>query len=866
MDTKQVKALAEVEESARDGAESLRSMQIEEPDALPSLTKAGPSIALVLSDRANSRLADKARESVQASERVETDMDGIERGLEDVRLMSPCKVSKGMDVEMDVEAAPVTETASMQVDELKGIEFSSSNKLMDITEDRSDPKSAAPSSLRTEYIVPLKDTLPTKTPSGKSTWNDVQTPVSFSPGSVAFAALPSRGKSIGGAKRSTISAKAGGDVDAGMSTEGRNLVGSSARSVEGGSASAPLVQPVSSVGPGSSRSQQAPVSQSASANKTTTNAANSQPKSGGGAGVRSSWLRQAMANAGGEQGVRKSMAGNVLRKKSEFENGDVEEEEEEVIETERLVEEQKPDGPIVIETKSEKAEEEVLQIRLAKEIKPVERQPLEPILHSKVPNTNTIPLSIALDLPQAAESMPQSKLAKMIADLEEKKAAASASRMTMGAGATSAHNGILSGWNPLRSTLGGLFLREEVGMSKGEPVPEVTKKTDEAGQEEDEAAEADEQEGFSKRTVTVSSREETTEPVQPTANAVMVEVETELAIDAEPAIQPVHEVLVIAEASTTDFEMVEEHPASTTPTDPVFPEPPKTAHGPIVEGSGRKQSHEMYIEPVLRSPVRQGSRSDFTTPIKQNPQIFESTTPMISPPRFIKAAHEAQPIRAPSQLQHISVAPPNARQPKLSMVRANSAEEIQSKQDLGSSRPNPFSALPTRPKTSVEPVQPSIQREPIESASSTTTEKIEGTRSKNASPVPKTVRSGLSISTAMVIPDEESSGEESSDDSEEGEDEEEEDEREEADESKEDIEEAVALLTKDMRLDDEEDHLQSRATSEAPSETEDATDKGKVRDCRYRGFFGLFTYDYLFCIAHCKFFTGFIETWSLNHL
>lgn len=843
-------------------------MYIEELDALSVLTKAGPSIALVDSDRANSRLAENARESVQTCEKAEADMDGIERGLEDVRLISPCKVSKGMDIEMGAEVAPVEIVASMHMDEFKGNDPSTSNKRMDITQDRSDPKSAAPSSLRTEYIVPLKDTLPSKTPSGKSTWNDVQTPVSFSPGSVAFAALPSRGKSIGGAKRTTISAKAdggskvGGDVDMGMLAEGKNLVGSSARSVEGGSTSAPLVQPVFSVGPGSSRSQQAPVSQSASGNKTTTNATNSQPKSGGGAGVRSSWLRQAMANAGGEQGVRKSMAGNVLRKKSEFENGDVEEEEEEVIGAERLVDEQ---SPIVIETKGEKAEEEVLQIRLAKEIKQVERQPLELISHSKVPNTNTIPLSIALDLPQAAESMPQSKLAKMIADLEEKKAAASASRMTMGAGATNAHNGILSGWNPLRSTLGGLFLRDEVSMAKGEPIPEVTKKTDETGQEEDEAAEADEQEGFSKRTVTASNGEEITEPIKPTADVVMVEVEAEVAIQSEPAVHTVHEVLVIAEAPRTDFEMAEEQPASTTPTGPVFPEHPQTAHAPIIEGPGRKQSHEMYIEPVFQSPVQQGSGGDFTTPVKQNSQIFESTTPMISPPRFVKPSLESQPIRAPSQLQHVSAPPPIVRQPKLSLMRANSAEEIQPKQGLGSSRPNPFSALPTRPKTSVEPAQPSIQRESIESAPTAGTEKIEASRSKNASPVPKTIRSGLSMSTAMVVPDEESSGVEPTDDSLEEEDEEEEDEREEADESKEDIEEAVALLTKDMRLDDEDDYLQSRATSEVPSETGDVTDKGKVRDYVNEGFFGLLTYDYLVRIAHCKLFAGCLETWSLNH-
>ena len=496
-DTKKVNAVAEVEDSVRVTTGSSSYMHVEEPEDLPSSTKAGRLSALVESNRENARLAEKARESVQTSERAETELDGIERGLEDVRLISPCKVSKGVDVEMDAGGVPVAEAASTHVDESKDAGASTSNKRMEITEDRSDPKSAVSSSLRPEYIVPLKDTLPSKTPSGKSTWNDVQTPVSFSPGSVAFAALPSRGKSIGGAKRATISAKAdgaskvGGDVDMGMLSEGKNLVGSSARSVEGGSASVPLVQSVLPVGPGSSRSQQAPVSQSASANKTTTNATNSQPKSGGGAGVRSSWLRQAMANAGGEQGVRKSMAGNVLRKKSVFENGDVEEEEDEAIEAERLVAEQKPDGPVVIEAKSEKVEEEALQIRLVKEIKPVERQPLEPILPAKIANTNTIPLSIALDLPQAAESMPQSKLAKMIADLEEKKAAASASRMTMGAGGTNGHNGILSGWNPLRSTLGGLFLREEAGASKVEALPEATRKMDKTEQEEDEAAEAD---------------------------------------------------------------------------------------------------------------------------------------------------------------------------------------------------------------------------------------------------------------------------------------------------------------------------------------------------------------------------------------
>jgi len=440
----------------------------------------------------------------EAEVKEEMEMENIAQGLGEVTLRSPAKVDQerarqtGMQVDIPVHSQTVSAHVSTTIQIPSSVENASTVlPASSASEDVEEKKR------QTEFMIPLRDSITpvkstTTTTARKSTYGtERQTPVSFSPSSVAFAALPSRGpsrgKSVGGQKRMTLKASEAPeqvhqpypqeDVKEDLEDKSRmpamGIVKSvrlapvsSARQVDPGPVSAPAATPaqVSRHTSGQDRGQQAgPASQG-----------NNNKKSG--PGVRSSWLRQAMANAGGEQGVRKSMAGNALRKKSEFDK-DVEEEEEENKEEEEEEEEEEEvvhqavpledepalkgkthatsviaqvSGEVVLTVLDQAhAAESKTSTKSTRDIKLVERQPLKPINLSRQLNQPV------LDMPLAVETMPQSKLAKMIADLEEKKAAASlaasASRMTLGGQSLSGQHGILgggTGWNPLTQPAG----------------------------------------------------------------------------------------------------------------------------------------------------------------------------------------------------------------------------------------------------------------------------------------------------------------------------------------------------------------------------------------------------------------------------
>lgn len=722
---------------------------------------------------------------------------------------------------------------------------------------------------RTDYMIPLRDsTTPVKSASVSTTRTgtdattarksiygaDRQTPISFSPSSVAFAALPSRdpmrGKSVGGQKRMTMNLEAGkklesGDqekVDEEADTDAQDKAGGSniksvrlapvvsLRQVDAGPVSAPAATPASTSGHTASQGQDqkaGPVSQG--------NGKKSGP------GVRSSWLRQAMANAGGEQGVRKSMAGHALRKKSEFER-DVEEEEEEADEVhDDVVMQVEP----IVDVGKEKTEVEKaasvgvthkeydVEIKDAPkssaEGKPAERQPLETINVSRHIN-QPVPSEIP------AESMPQSKLARMIADLEEKKAAASLaasnSRMTLGGPPINgAHHGVLgggAGWNPLRSTLGGLRLRDEAaGSPKSENGPisllprqealENKKPQDESEAEDElEADEADEQEGFSKR-IAVAAVVETaiTNDVQ-MKQAEEVVSERKDTVDVE--LQTVTATETSEEVVTVEVQQQAIEAISTTPTAPVYPvdQHAQTASQVIEEGH-----NDMHVDHVEAALTTSHLRPTLSTPVKQELRVVESTTPMVSPPRAFRAgAFVSHQARGPSHLQNAAL-PPVVRQPKISMMRVESAEDIKV-----------VDKLPSREVSDLFSRDASASRAQAQTPASPPLHHA-GLAPNAPTIVTKTTprRSGLSASTAQVVPDDDDDDVDEDDaesEREEVESSEEEEENEQADEFKEDIEEAVALITKEMRLGDEETDEGYEAPSDGETVAEKTIPAGKV--------------------------------------
>lgn len=825
-------------------------------------------------------------------ERQQVDMEHIAQTLGEVTLASPIKPAVEQPGPVEVERLG---DVDMQVD-LPTVSASTSNSTSSPSSPIQDSPSPTPSHLltpekaqdegektgRTDYMIPLRDsTTPVKSASVSTTRTgtdattarksiygaDRQAPISFSPSSVAFAALPSRdpmrGKSIGGQKRMTMNLDAGkklesGDqekVDEEIDTDGQDKAGPSniksvrlapvvsLRQVDVGPVSAPAATPAPISRHTASQGQDqkvGPVSQG--------NGKKSGP------GVRSSWLRQAMANAGGEQGVRKSMAGHALRKKSEFER-DVEEEEEEVDEVhDDVVMQVEPVADVGKEKiEIEKAasvgvthKEYDVEIKDAPkssaEGKPAERQPLETISASRHIN-QLVPAEIP------AESMPQSKLARMIADLEEKKAAASLaasnSRMTLGGPPMNgAHHGILgggAGWNPLRSTLGGLRLRDEAaGSPKGEngpisllPRQEAleNKKTQDDSEAEDEleADEADEQEGFSKRTAVASVVEaaitndvemkqaegqEVVRVVSERKDTVDVELQTVTATERR-------EEVVIVEVQQEAIEAI-----STTPTAPVYPVDQQAQTASQV---AEEQDDDMHVDHVEAAPTNSHPRPTPSTPVKQDLRVVESTTPMVSPPRAFRAGAFAPPqARGPSHLQNAAL-PPVVRQPKISMMRVDSAEDIKVVDKLPSREVSDlFSRDASAPKAQAQtPSSPPLQDA---GAASRPTPLAQNAPTVITKTSPR--RSGLSASTAQVVPDDEDDDIDEDDAETEREEvessSEEEEENEQADEFKEDIEEAVALITKEMRLGDEETDEGYEAPSDGETVTGNTIPAGKV--------------------------------------
>lgn len=347
-----------------------------------------------------------------------------------------------------------------------------------------------------EYSVTLQDAATTPPRSSIASAPFIAKPL-FSPSSVAFAALPSRdpmrGKSLGGQKRMTVLGKSvnGSDTDHIPSSESVGTTVKIATSTslrEGETHRNPTIAstvlgndlPDSSTGPVScrpdffsaqQRTQNLPQSSEAPAQN-----ASKKP----GSGVRSSWLRQAMANVGGEQGLRKSMAGHALRKKSEY-SGPMDVDQEQNLE-ERLADDQR-EGP----------SETIKQTSLSHNVVG-DRQPLEALPVAKFSN-GVHPNKEAITSEQISDA-PQSKLAKMLADLEEKKAAAAAmaaltastkgppissasnlaSRLTLGPGVgASLDENTTESWSKnIRQSHGGALLRDEQASTPREELGPVS--------------------------------------------------------------------------------------------------------------------------------------------------------------------------------------------------------------------------------------------------------------------------------------------------------------------------------------------------------------------------------------------------------
>ena len=901
--------MAEVEHDAERGNEAVDEPQVvvdreeeedvadveqidveEEEEEEQAASPISPTPAGKVSMASESEKKEDVSEEDGQEARQQVDMEHIAQTLGGVTLASPIKPAIEQPEPVEVEGLG---DVDMQVD-LPTVSASTS------TPSPSSPIRTSPSPTpshpltpekaqddgektgRTDYMIPLRDsTTPVKSTSVSTTRTgtdattarksiygaDRQTPISFSPSSVAFAALPSRdpmrGKSIGGQKRMTMNLEAGkkldgGDqekVDEGIDTDGQDKAGPSniksvrlapvvsLRQVDAGPVSAPAATP-------------APISRHTASQSQDQKAGPASQGNGkkGGPGVRSSWLRQAMANAGGEQGVRKSMAGHALRKKSEFER-DVEEEEEEA-------DDLRDDVVMHVEPVADVGKEKI-EIEKAASVgvthkeydveikdvpkssadgKPAERQPLETISASR--HINQL---VPAETP--AESMPQSKLARMIADLEEKKAAASlaasTSRMTLGGPPINGvHHGILgggAGWNPLRSTLGGLRLRDEAaGSPKGENGPisllprqeaPENKKTQDDSEAEDEleADEADEQEGFSKRTAVAAvveaaitndvemnqaEGEEVVGVVSERKDMVDVELQTVTATETR-------EEVVIVEVQQEAIEVI-----STTPTAPVYP---VDQHAQTASQVTEEEHDDMHVDHVEAAPTISHLRPTLSTPVKRDVRVVESTTPMVSPPRAFRAgAFAPHQARGPSHLQH-STLPPVVRQPKISMMRVDSAEDIKVVDKLPSKEASDlFSGDASAPKAQAQtPSSP-----PLHDAGATSRPTPLAQNAPTVITKTSPRRSGLSASTAQVVPDDEHDDIDEDDAETEREEvessSEEEEENEQADEFKEDIEEAVALITKEMRLGDEDTDEGYEAPSDGETVTEKTIPAGKV--------------------------------------
>lgn len=789
-------------------------------------------------------------------------MEGIAQGLGKVTLKSPVKART--EVEEDIKETVVDE---VHVDAPIDSESSSpsvstsleaADRMSTSSSSRAEPTEAALEEKKgqTEFMIPLRDsTTPVKsTVHRKSTYGaERQTPVSFSPSSVAFAALPSRdplrGKSLGGQKRMTIKV----DSERKQVQDKQEEVKEHEENEEKSRQMVPQVPTVAKsvrIGPGHVERQvdagpvsapaatPAPISRHASSHQgpSTGPASQGNPNKKSGPGVRSSWLRQAMANAGGEQGVRKSMAGNALRKKSEFEK-DVEEEDED---EERGEEREDVQEEVIMVAVKEKTEpvganlevvRDLVQVVPANEAKEVvaapaevkhsDRQPLDPISASRQLNQH------ALDMPLAAEAMPQSKLARMIADLEEKKAAAalaaSTSRMTLGGQGMNGQNGMLggaTGWNPLRSTLGGLRLRDEAsGTPKEENAPISLLPKQEVPSEIVADAEAGEAELLS----TIDNAAIPAEAVvvadidtkEVGVVQAVAEEDAEANVEVQAAVDMVQDEVVVT---------VQQQPApieSTTPTAPIYPDIGE--HVDRAADIARKRPSEMAVvsdmvidtfDPASAIP---GGYQAFSTPIKQDTRIMQSTTPMVTPPRaFRSGAFAPHQARGPSHLQNASL-PPVARPAKISMMRADSADDVKTADELLiTEEPVASSDILPQPKASSSSHAQTPPQHPSRDAISSKPTPVAQTSSPKVLVARiQPARSGLSASTAQVVLDEGDDDEtvDGEQDELESYEEEVDDERE---EENEDIEEAVALLTKEMRLGDDD----AMAESETPSDEE----------------------------------------------
>lgn len=237
-----------------------------------------------------------------------------------------------------------------------------------------------------EFDIPLRDEsdTPARTPA-------VEPKTVFSPSSLTFAALPARdplrGRSIGASKhhRLTLATNAAQEKDA-----------------------APVEGPVASI------VESAPVA-----------GPSTQARS---AKVRSSWLRHAIAAAGGEEGLRKSVAASV-----------------------------------VMQTKAEAKEEAPRSAEVPSSV-PSTLAPKPPAQRfTLLPGSKPVQAQAPAPVEQPA-NLPQSNLSRMIATLQEKKAAAAASQPAR-APATAATGSMLEvglgpssnklnagSWNALRGT------------------------------------------------------------------------------------------------------------------------------------------------------------------------------------------------------------------------------------------------------------------------------------------------------------------------------------------------------------------------------------------------------------------------------
>lgn len=242
---------------------------------------------------------------------------------------------------------------------------------------------APPASLETppvEFDIPLRDDsdTPAKTPAA-ATAADPKTV--FSPSSLTFAALPARdpirGRSIGASKHHRLTIAA-------------NATAAQEKDATAAAASAADTPPLAAV-----TGEPTPAAAPAAAGPST------QARS---AKVRSSWLRHAIAAAGGEEGLRKSVAASVVMQTNKAAD---------------VAKEEAARGAAVEQPKAAPLP------AIAVPKPPTQRFTLLP--GSKPAAAAAQPPPAPVEQPAAA-ALPQSNLSRMIASLQEKKAAAAASQ------------------------------------------------------------------------------------------------------------------------------------------------------------------------------------------------------------------------------------------------------------------------------------------------------------------------------------------------------------------------------------------------------------------------------------------------------